>query len=643
MTILLLFISFFLLFLTLSITSNYNPNFKTIAIKSILLFSTSIVCITELGSLFYQLNYRFFVTNWLVFSLLNLVFIFLKKEKLKHLKLILTERIRVFYTELSNYQKIIYLLVTVIFISIFIQGIVYPPNNWDSLTYHMARIPSWISHQSIEHFPTSIFRQLYQPPFSEIVIMHLNVLSGSDYFSNSVQFIYLFFSILLIVSILKLLGIPNKFKLIAIVLTITIPEIILQASSTQNDIVVSFFILSTIYFAIKSIKEINIKNQLYLGLSIGIGLLTKGTAYIFLAPILMIFAIGILSKIYITKDKKYLVYPILAILITISLNSGHYTRNYKLSNNILGIDKSESMMYSNQNMSPMLLVSNLIKNVGLHTGPYPINYLSDKVIFKLHSFMGVNINNPDTNIAGMHYTGSPDVPNHEDSASNPFHFILLLLSFIFISYNFLKTKKAGIITIYILMFILQVVLFSFYLKWQPWNTRLHVPLFLIAIPIIIYAANKSHIFLKTQQIIIPILIIYAFGLILFNKSRPILSNEYTSPIKLTDNRFKKYFTNRPELYNEYKFVLDNIYKINAKNIGLILGTDDWEYPLFTTSYIENINPIHLKVTNISKKIPIKINTIDCIVSTTTNSTFINYNGKQFKNMNEQNSLIWIYQ
>lgn len=193
------------------------------------------------------------------------------------------------------------------------------------------------------------------------------------------------------------------------------------------------------------------------------------------------------------------------------------------------------------------------------------------------------------------------------------------------------------------MFILQVVLFSFYLKWQPWNTRLHVPLFLIAIPIIIYAANKSHIFLKTQQIIIPILIIYAFGLILFNKSRPILSNEYTSPIKLTDNRFKKYFTNRPELYNEYKFVLDNIYKINAKNIGLILGTDDWEYPLFTTSYIENINPIHLKVTNISKKIPIKINTIDCIVSTTTNSTFINYNGKQFKNMNEQNSLIWIYQ
>lgn len=643
MTILLLFISFFLLFLTLSITSNYNPNFKTIAIKSILLFSTSIVCITELGSLFYQLNYRFFVTNWLVFTFLNLVYIFRNKEVLSHLKSLITERIKMFYFDLTNYQKIIYLSVTVIFISIFIQGIVYPPNNWDSLTYHMARIPSWISHQSIEHFPTSIFRQLYQPPFSEIVIMHLNVLSGSDYLSNSVQFVFLVFSLLLILNIVEFFDLPNSYKLIAIVLTITVPEIILQASSTQNDIVVSFFILSTIYFTLKSLKEFNIKNQVYLGLSIGIGLLTKGTSYIYLAPIIILFAIAIISRLFKTKNNIYFYYPIVIVLIVISINSGHFIRNYKLSNNFLGIDKSESMMYSNQNMTPKLLVSNIIKNAGLHTGPYPINYLSDKVIFKLHSLMGVNINNPDTNIAGMHYTGSPDVPNHEDSASNPFHFILLLLSFIFISYNFLKTKKAGIITIYILMFILQVVLFSFYLKWQPWNTRLHVPLFLIAIPIIIYAANKSHIFLKTQQIIIPILIIYAFGLILFNKSRPILSNEYTSPIKLTDNRFKKYFTNRPELYNEYKFVLDNINKTDAKNIGLMLGTDDWEYPLFTTSYIENINPIHLKVTNISKKIPIKINTIDCIVSTTTNSTFINYNGKQFKNMNEQNSLIWIYQ
>jgi 4-amino-4-deoxy-L-arabinose transferase-like glycosyltransferase len=506
----------------------------------------------------------------------------------------------------------------------------------------MARIPNWISHQSIAHFPTNIFRQLYQPPFSEFFIMHINILSGSDYFSNSVQLAFLVFSGILIVSIVELFNLSFVYKLIAVVLTISIPEIILQASSTQNDIVVSFFILSTIYFAVKTIKEINIKNTFFLGLSIGLALLTKGTAYIFLAPILMFFAIGILSKIYVTKDKKYLVYPILAILITISLNSGHYTRNYKLSNNILGIDQSESMMYSNQNMSPMLLVSNLIKNVGLHSGPYPINYLSDKVIFKLHSLMGVNINNPDTNIAGMHYTGSPDIPNHEDSASNPIHLILILLSLILIVSNFFKTKNFGKIGIYILIFLSQAILFSLYLKWQPWNSRLHVSLFLVSIPIILYAANQSYNFFKILRITIPILILYALGIILINKSRPIISNAYTSPIKITDDRYKKYFTNRPELYDEYKFVIENLENIEHKNVGLMFSTDDWEYPLFTTSYSKNINPIHINVSNITKDIPYKDNFIDCIISTTTNNSVIKYNGKIYSNMNEKNNFIWLY-
>jgi len=93
------------------------------------------------------------------------------------------------------------------------------------------------------------------------------------------------------------------------------------------------------------------------------------------------------------------------------------------------------------------------------------------------------------------------------------------------------------------------------------------------------------------------------------------------------------------LYEEYKATTENISKSNYKNIGLILGGDDWEYPLFSQFYGRKINPIHINVSNITKDIPLKVNNIDCIVSTTLNDTVIKFNGKRFYNQNSDNKII----
>ena len=42
-----------------------------------------------------------------------------------------------------------------------------PPNNWDSMTYHLARVANWIDHHSVRHYPTHILRQLYMGPWAE--------------------------------------------------------------------------------------------------------------------------------------------------------------------------------------------------------------------------------------------------------------------------------------------------------------------------------------------------------------------------------------------------------------------------------------------------------------------------------------------
>jgi len=643
MMITILLICFVLIFFSLGILLCSRIKIKEILLSSVLVFSTLLVLITEVTSALHLLNFQFILLSWSGIAVLNILYLFSKREAFFIFTKSLKQYINQIFLGLTKFEKLIGFSSIALLAIIFIQGIVYPPNNWDSMTYHLARITNWISHQSVAHYPTHIIRQIYQPPFSEYVIMHFNILNVGDYFSNSVQFIFLFFSLVAIVSIVELFGLGRKYKLIAVVLAITIPEVILQASSTQNDIVVSFFILTSIYFAVKAVNEVNLQNYLFLGLSIGLGVLTKGTAYIYFTPILLIFTIVVFINIFKTQNYAFLGYSIIAAIIFLSVNTGPFIRNYNLNANILGVDKNESKMYSNEKMTPVLLLSNIIKNAGLHIGPYPINKVSDKVIYKLHLVAGIDINNSGTNFLNMEYSGAPDIPNHEDSASNTIHFFLILLSFLLIGLTILKHNKAySKIMTYSAMIVLQVILFCLYLKWQPWHTRLHTPLFMLSVPLICYAISLNNQFIKALKYIFPIILFSALFVIIFNNRRPIISNRFTSEICITDNRYKKYFASRLNMYEEYLAIKDNIDSMKNRNIGLIVGGDDWEYPLFSQLYGREINPVHVKVTNITKDISLYLNPVDCIISTILNDTVIEFNGKRFYNQNSSNKSIWLY-
>ncbi len=643
MAIILLLISFITIFLNFKIVFIHKYNSIEVLLSTVLVFSTLIVFVTEISSIFYILNYTTILLFWTGITILNFYLLFIKTNDVRQIILDQLRETKRKLKELNLLEKISLIFICCIFILIFIQGVVYQPNNWDSMTYHMARIPNWISHQSISHYPTHIVRQLYQPPFSEFVIMQFNVLSRNDFFSNTVQFLFLLLSIFPILLLMDLFGLKKRFKLISIVLLITIPEVILQASSTQNDIVVSFFILSTIYFAAKSIKEATFLNFFFFGLSVGLAVLTKGTAYIYLTPILLIFAIAILVQWYKTKKINYITHSIISLIIFLSINSGHYLRNYNLNQNILGVDKSESKMYSNSEMSPMLLISSILKNMGNQIGPNPFNKAAKIVIYKLHSIANIDINSPNQNFGGLRFGRSPDFPNHEDSASNPLHFYLIFISFCLIGFYVLKkdivVDKFALLLI--ITIILQVILFCSYLKWQPWHTRLHTPLFMLAVPLICYAASINKKFSKIIYWTIPIIIIFSFSVILLNSSRPFITKSgITSSIKITDDRFKKYFANRPDFYEEYNSTLNEINQSNFKNIGLIIGCDDWEYPLFYQIYNKDINPIHINVIGQNNLLSQK--NIDCIVSTTINKFQIKYKGRIYYNQNEENKTIWLY-
>ena len=628
-------------FLLSLVTLNLKKGLIESSIQSILIFSFSIVLITEILSLFKWINLIGIYTAWSLIILFSWYLIFKKRKENFSLVLFeLNELKTTFQDNFSRAEKGYVLIIFTFLFLLLLQGILYPPNNWDSLTYHMSRIMFWIGNESVDHFPSHILRHLYQPPFAEFVIMNVNLLNGNDYFSNSVQLLFLFGSLLVVWQILSMFDFNRKLKLFTLLLLISIPAVVLQATTTKNDIITGFFILGAILYLFKIYRLNKKEDIILLSFIIGLGMLTKGTTYLFFLPVFIVFGILFLKQI--VKEKNLFIIKNVhwIIVIVIAINLGHFQRNYSLNKDILNIDEQEAKNYSNEDLSITTTFSNILKNLALHI-PYPLNEPLDKIIHSIHDALNIDINSPQNNYLGIKYSKPYDFTTHEDYVPNFIH-LLLILGSIFVFVFHLKRKKDNKTLLYnviTLIIVMQLLLFAFYLKWQPWHTRLHIPIFMTSSILVVCSLALLKRNIVIQNLISVILIGSIFLFIVFNNLRPLIENgKLTKNISLSDSRFEKYFANQPQLYGDYKSVIK---EINANEaIGLIMS--DWEYPLFYNYYFSYIKPVAINVNNITSKTSTETPEVKCIISNTINQAFIDYNGKRYFNISTKNSYLWIY-
>lgn len=621
-----------LLFFTLFQNLSFNSSISVNIIKSILSFGFTTYVITELLSLMNNLNLYGIIISWLIVSIILIFLIFKTKSKID--LFCFFKKIKCFTVT----QKIYFIIICLIFLLILFQGIIYPPNNWDSLTYHMSRIMYWLGNENLNHFPTHILRHLYQPPFAEYIIMHVNVLQGNDYFSNSIQLLFLVYCLFPLNEILNVFGIGRSSKLISFLFCITTPSVLLQASTTKNDIVCAFFILTSILFLYKCYKESTLSNYLFLGISIGLGMLTKGTFYLFLFPALLIFLLFLGKQMLFEKKFKPILYGLLSIFILSIINIGHFSRNYAINNHVLSIDDVENNMYSNEEMNFTFFSSNLMKNIGLHMG-YPFNSIYEDFILNIHKKIDVSIDEPKLNFLGTKYNTKKSIDTNEDLVPNSFHLMIILIaSFVIIVNSICKKKYTELILLIIVIF--QVFFFCLYLKWQPWHTRLHIPIFILSSAFIglIHNDLKRFSFLKYLTIFLFANFTFYF---IYNNTRPIITNtKYTKKIYIEDSRYKKYFSNQLYLYPEYYSIQAKMDEINVKKVGLDLS--DWEYPLFSSYYYDKPKLVSINVVNITNKINQNENDLDIIISNKNKGNQYVFNGKTYMNLTPKNNSLWLY-
>jgi hypothetical protein len=118
-----------------------------------------------------------------------------------------------------------------------ISAVRYAPNNWDSMTYHLARVAHWIQNQSVDVYPTNISRQITLGPGAEYLLLVAQVVADSDRLANFLQLACWVLITLAAPSLARLAGAPARIATWAAPLVASAPMVVLQATSTQNDLV----------------------------------------------------------------------------------------------------------------------------------------------------------------------------------------------------------------------------------------------------------------------------------------------------------------------------------------------------------------------------------------------------------------------
>jgi hypothetical protein len=184
--------------------------------------------------------------------------------------------------------------VTVIFLGVLavvllyelVLGVTVPPNNWDSLTYHLARVAAW--HQSdgihwIANAPTGRLNEFQ--PLAEQQILFLFVATGSTALFALPQYVAQLAIILAVYGVARRLGYGAAPAARAAALVATLSLVALESTTAQNDLVAASFPIVAAYLLLGR----GGLEELLAGVAIALGLGVKLTTALSL-PVLVLLA-----------------------------------------------------------------------------------------------------------------------------------------------------------------------------------------------------------------------------------------------------------------------------------------------------------------------------------------------------------------
>ncbi len=583
MAILLIFLTALFIFFGFALRSNIRHAF----IQSFIVFSFIAYLFCELFSIKNALTTSNIIVGWALVLIVSCFYLF-------RMRVLLQVRFAEIKSNLNNgwigldsfSKKIACVILLFIVLPLFLLAICIPPNNWDSMAYHMPRVMHWIQDKNIYPYPTHIYRQVLTSPLSEYVILNLQVLSGSDTFANLFQY-FAFVGIVFVVSLMtQLMGVKIKGQLFIVLLVISIPMILFQSTTTQTDLLATCFFMAFVYFTIAFSKNHrnDFNNMLFIALSLSLGILTKYNVAIFAFPIAL-YLLWHLLKTY--KPKKVICFTATALLIAAVVLMPFIAQNIHYFGSVTGqgVFDNNASIISDQ-LSIRYMLSNNVKLLAdfVSVPVDAFNKLIHNAVTGTHKLIGISENEPGNNWAGEPFI----INNHlnEDTAGSLFHFGWIVISLLVVFRS--KFSKKHLLSL--LYFVFSFSLFSLLFRYSAFNFRLLLPLVTLLIVACGYILCKAVVNTKWVNGLMVLFFLVALLPVYFNRAKPIIADPFylkrvlshSSKLALGNKSlFKRskidhYFAQNPGLQSNLVAVFDSL---NPAQNRILLSSefDSYEY------------------------------------------------------------------
>ncbi len=478
--------------------------------------------------------------------------------------------------------------------------IVVPPNNNDSLSTHLSRVGYWLQFGSFSPWPSPRVLQLIYPVNAQLQMFWLILFTGSDALVGFVQWTSAIAAALGVFGIARLLGWDKAPAAFAALLYLSYPLVILQSTTTQNDLVTAGLFAPAVYFLMLGFQTKQREALLLSAFSIGLGLGAKQTFY-FLLP-----GLGILALLAWKKAGKegfrLLVFwgtsSLLAFVLFASYMNIINWQNFgtpfgppgTAESSVGGrsLQEAANQVYYN---APRLLYQ-AIDTSGL---PRPLSGYAHKVKARLGRYVFDALQFP---IEGSHYTAGKHIfsldtknENQEDHAwYGPLSFLFLFPAMLYQFFKGIKTKEW--LRVGLVLNALTLLLCTAWLRpgWDPFQGRYFAPVIAVNTSLVAGWISSSKRGRPVRWMVVGLALLVAITTILTNPAKPIAGkrswrvNIWTAP--RLDLQTLQAAGQREMLH----LVAQNVPPDAA--LGLYTPGYLFDYPLFGEHFTRRLIPVY---------------------------------------------------
>lgn len=465
---------------------------------------------------------------------------------------------------------------------------VVPPNNNDSLATHMSRVGYWMQRGSFFPWPTTRIWQVSYPVNMQLQMFWTALFFGSDRIVESVQWLGALAAVVVVFGLARLLGASRPQALFAALVWATFPEIILESTTTQNDLVAGTLFSAMVYLLFLGLKTRNTGALMLSGLALALGLGTKQTLF-FLLPGLALVLLLLLWWGGRQTARMLLVWGWSGLAAFLLVGAYMFVVNQISFGHPMGPETAVSAQTGGQ--TSQSLRENLAFNVfrlmyqavdptGL---PDPLTGYAFKakalVVGKLAEWVGYPVEEPVAVAPGHKFVLRERYVLQEDAAwYGPLFTFLVLPALVYQLWVGLRTKDALRVSIFIFALTFLILDAALRPGWDPFQGRYFIPVVILSTPLIAFIFRPGRPALPARWLIVLLALIITQQTFLYNSGKPLNGESTVWTMNQTQLKTLQSFYMREPVMMVEKYVPADT------TLGLVTYGVFLEYPFFREDF-----------------------------------------------------------